>query len=601
MIRNVVLLHSFNPYTQLTMKPVQTVAVLVTLLIFGHAFQTEYFVKPNESTRCLAPRCHTLSHYLENTTRYFTSNTRITFLHGVHEINKSGVLLIQNVFSLTLTGYKMTGSNAAKIICMQPATPRFKNIVKLVINRLSVLYCGHPVLQFANGKELSSVAVYFQNIVLLKLSSISVENSTGYGVVGVNVLGNSSISHSRFLFNNYYTLNSTNCSHDSGSCKGGNMYLFYETLQKFEFGNIIINTLMSIDSCVFRNGVDISEESSGLSMYFYNTVPDSDFTKGIAKSGIKLAVMHDQSEQAVLIRTLLMMGRNRPKNIYINTIPGTPHTTKKSSQTYLGVRISDSKFHDNIGGGVNIELYMGYRNTKYQVFINKCSFQRNKSPIGSSIRIGQPIVLPSKSGLKVLIKDTDFMHDTVHAIQRKVSNSNGFNVVAVYELKHFGIIDCIFSMNKQTALQAFDSTVYFGGHVIFSGNNGTFGGAMMLQGGSKFYLFPHTHIQITNNHAKRGGGIYVEDQNAATTIPCFFQILKLHYPYSHIDSMITLENNTAQEAGNAVYGGRIDQCYLLTSSQQFVYNSTAFTRIFNIVDVSSPVSQVSSNPVAVHV
>ena len=114
------------------------------------------------------------------------------------------------------------------------------------------------------------------------------------------------------------------------------------------------------------------------------------------------------------------------------------------------------------------------------------------------------------------------MHDTVHAIQKKNSNSNGFNVITVYGLKLFAINNCIFAMNKHTALQAFDSTLYFGGHVILSQNNGSLGGAMMLQGGSKFYLFPPTHIEIINNHAKRGGGIYVEDQNAATTIPCFF-------------------------------------------------------------------------------
>ena len=288
------------------------------------------------------------------------------------------------------------------------------------------------------------------------------------------------------------------------------------------------------------------------------------------------------------------------KNIYFITEKPSPQTAT-TKQLLLAVHISGSKFHNSVGGGVHIELYTGYRNTKYQVFIKNCSFQKNLSPIGSSIRIGQPIVLPSKPGLEVLIQDTNFMYDAVHAIQRKVSNYNGFNVVAVYKLKHFQIINCTFAMNKQTALQAFDSTVYFGGHVIFSGNNGSLGGAMILQGDSRFYLMPRTHIQITNNHAKRGGGIYVEDQNTATTIPCFFQIVELQYPYSLLDSMITLENNTAQEAGNAVYGGRIDQCYLLTSNQQFVYNSTVFTSIFNIVNSSSPVSQVSSNPVAVHV
>ena len=190
----------------------------------------------------------------------------------------------------------MTGSNTAKIICMQPAILKFNSIVNLLISHLSVLYCGYPVLQFVNEQEHSSVAVYFLDIYALKLSNISVENSTGYGVVGVKILGISLISHSRFLFNNYHTLNSTNCSPGSGLCKGGNVYLFYETLPKFEF-----DTLMRIDSCEFRNDVDISEESSGLSMYFYNTVQDSDFTRGIAKSGIKLAVMHDQSEQAVRV------------------------------------------------------------------------------------------------------------------------------------------------------------------------------------------------------------------------------------------------------------------------------------------------------------
>ena len=39
----------------------------------------------------------------------------------------------------------------------------------------------------------------------MKLSDITVENSTGYAVLGVNILGDSSISHSRFIFNNYYT------------------------------------------------------------------------------------------------------------------------------------------------------------------------------------------------------------------------------------------------------------------------------------------------------------------------------------------------------------------------------------------------------------
>ena len=50
---------------------------------------------------------------------------------------------------------------------------------------------------------------------------------------------------------------------------------------------------------------------------------------------------------------------------------------------------------------------------------------------------------------------------------------------------------------------------------------------------------PHPH-PIMNNHAKRGGGIYVEDDNTGTITPRFFQLLDLQYPQ---DTKITLENN----------------------------------------------------------
>ena len=65
---------------------------------------------------------------------------------------------------------------------------------------------------------------------------------------------------------------------------------------------------------------------------------------------------------------------------------------------------------------------------------------------------------------------------------------------------------------------------------------------------------PHPHP----NHGKRGGGIYVEDVNTVTITPRFFELLDLQYSQ---DTKITLlENDTADEAGSAVYGGEIDRC-----------------------------------------
>ena len=103
----------------------------------------------------------------------------------------------------------------------------------------------------------------------------------------------------------------------------------------------------------------------------------------------------------------------------------------------------------------------------------------------------------------MLIQDTNFTNNVGPGqfLNSSLCNCYNYNVVTVDKLRDVKIIDCTFIMNKQTALLAIEST-----HVIFSGNNGIFGGAIMLQSGSTFYLMPHTHVQITNNHARRGGG-----------------------------------------------------------------------------------------------
>ena len=587
------------------MNALQLTAVLVTLLMLGHAIQTEYFVKPNESTPCPAPQCHTLSHYLENTMRYFTSNTRINFLHGIHRINKSGKLLIKNAFNLTLTGYNVSSSNAA-IVCMQPASLKFENMENLVMKHLSILYCGYLILLLDN--DAASVAVFFENIVLLTLSNFSVENNTGFGVFGMNVLGNSSISYSRFMFNNYYTLRSTNCSYGQGSCAGGNMYLVYETQPGIISMLSGRPNMISIDSCVFSDGVGITELSSGLGISGNNkfqykidvSICNVVSTRNIAQRGANFVFYLRSYIGSIKIinitsfmaNYLLPPEKTDSAGFELSATDSIP----TSNQTLL--HISDSKFYDNNGGGITINLINGYFTVKCQVIIKNCSFHQNQKQTGSGVLLRKLGLLSRISNLNVLVQDSNF---TNHIKPEQIFYlTSSFSVVGVYKLRNLTIINCIFAMNQQTALQAFDSTIYFGGHVIFSGNKGAFGGSMLLQGGSMFYLMAHTYIQIDNNHAKRGGGIYVEDDNIATTLPCFFQQLNLQYP--QINAVITLVNNTADEAGSAVYGGEIDQCFFYTNNQQIiVLGNTAFMSIFRIISIPSAKSQVSSNPVKVHV
>ena len=65
---------------------------------------TVYTVTPDDhyypNTTC--HHCHNLQHYLLNITKYFTSNTQLLFLQGLHHLYTD--LIIQNVHNISLIG-----------------------------------------------------------------------------------------------------------------------------------------------------------------------------------------------------------------------------------------------------------------------------------------------------------------------------------------------------------------------------------------------------------------------------------------------------------------------------------------------------------------
>ena len=67
---------------------------------------TVYTVTPDDhyypNTTCR--HCHNLQHYLLNITKYFTSNTQLLFLPGLHHLHTD--LIIQNVRNISLIGSK---------------------------------------------------------------------------------------------------------------------------------------------------------------------------------------------------------------------------------------------------------------------------------------------------------------------------------------------------------------------------------------------------------------------------------------------------------------------------------------------------------------
>ena len=117
-----------------TLSLVQMMILLTILLPFlGISTSTVYIVTPDDhpfsNTTC--HHCHNLQHYLLNVTKYFTSNTQLLFLPGIHHLNFK--ISIQDVNNISLIGNGTTlvstiGSNSA-ITIIDSSMITIKNFV----------------------------------------------------------------------------------------------------------------------------------------------------------------------------------------------------------------------------------------------------------------------------------------------------------------------------------------------------------------------------------------------------------------------------------------------------------------------------------------
>ena len=195
------------------------VAVLLTiaLLLFSPICtigELYYVQAENSTTPCPGepPICHTLSYYVQNTTKYFTSNTTFQFLSGHHYLNQT--LQVTDVHNLTLTGNEQFVQGwlglpvpSCQIYCNGSVGFIFDFMDKLVIANLLISGCGadvsieHTLAPWLHA-ALALGGTDKGSIRDVNISTITIQNSTGYGILGVNIVGDSVVSNSTFMFNN---------------------------------------------------------------------------------------------------------------------------------------------------------------------------------------------------------------------------------------------------------------------------------------------------------------------------------------------------------------------------------------------------------------
>ena len=145
-------------------------------------------------------------------------------------------------------------------------------------------------------------------------------------------------------------------------------------------------------------------------------------------------------------------------------------------------------------------------------------------------------------------------------------------------------------------------------------NNAELGGGMYLEVNSKLYVLKEYgvytekfHLKFIDNHAKYGGAVYVDDTNSITCSAggeCFIQTLKLYSFWYYNTSKVNIffSGNTATAQGSNLFGGLLDRCIpspfaeILYTDHKIKYSGVTYLQNLS---KNTLLDSISSRPVKV--
>ena len=634
-----------------------------------------YYVLPQGTSNSSCPHdgnlCTDINTYAQNVRKYFLSNTTFIFLPGNHFLEIKDIIEIQAVDKLNLVSngsFKWSSiandcavynfdqynddsnvtykESLANITCTGSSGFSFFNVTNLSLINITITNCGVYSLQTS-----LNASIHLVNVSGLLMQGVTIKNSTGYGLLGVNVQGQSTIMKSSFIgnnqiikdiymfkknsvkskCNNILTNSSFYSNYESSSCvlNGGNIYLNYQDPVN---NNSESNELMLTD-LVLSLGVDGS----------YPHCLTSSPGTGLA------VVMQQQTYSVHIIINYTISYRNQGNfgaNFYFQAISGSVininYVTSKS-----GVSIHGSMYY-TVMSSSNV-----HSNTSLFI-VNHSAFECNYAPECGSLYVHIPGYISHH--VKIYLENSCFVDDTtltnrfisvtstaghlsmyiLHCYFKNLNPvTNNYGILAVLgnqdtsiwvdnsyqmytelfcESADVYVTNSIFFKSRVTAVNSsiiLNGNVCFknvstnrnGGamlilsskliinelaEVIFAYNYATYGGALYIDQSSSMHIISPSNISFISNSASlAGGAIYVQ-----SSVPSSYMQSQCFFQFQatiNLSVVMYFEGNYAGEAGSVLYGGNIDNCTLDCTNIPHQYHDRCMNSSGTIFDMITDV------------
>lgn len=589
-------------------------------------------VKPTADSHCdcnAFTECNVLMHFVENMQSSFASNVFMELMPGTHNLDSS--IKRNEIYNFTMAGQPgsfvvtLEGKPepTARIKCNGPSRSGFHFISSSMISieRMSIEGCG--IILVNKSGTLVTAALALDNVTDVTIDAVKIFNSRGFGLHASrafgNVLVNNSVFDNNTGGNDYY---------------GGNVNFWYGNCFHYTYPN----TSVVIKSSWFTNGRDDTKTSNNL---FYPNATGLSVHVGCHRITVNITnitAVHNQGHDGGNVATSLNFTQGAHSAVYFSdsvvahgiSYRGgglkvwslTPNITtaypNDATELNPSLLLSNITFYNNTAESSGGALYLSHYETRCSncsirnIRFEHCMFTANKVPAhgnGPAMQILQhrlPAFAEFANKFDVIFSDCLFSNNTIILDQRNIARGSNIELISSYKTTFH---NCNFTGNNVTALSARNSNLFFSGNIIFDSNKGTNGGALKFCDTSIMYLENQTFIQFVNNSASNAGGaIYAQQRCLESAPPCFFQPMVEDYTdLSSINNSMSIEfhDNSANVAGDVVYGGAVDYCFtyellVFNSDASYYHNYHIFNTMFqyNYSDQKG-FSRVSSDPYGV--
>ena len=425
------------------MTALMLAAVLSLVASSSHAENHHYYVSVANGRDCPPDSdCHSLSYYLSDPELYFTSNTRITFLEGTHLLDREGPIKISQVTGLTLIGRgqwvrgpEATIMESTAVIYCTNGSGGFSFIdsSQIAINNLSFIDCG-ALHSDVNNDFYSTIL--FTNVSSLSLDTVSIQNSSGHGLVTRNCLPVNIYCLSIAYSNIDRKSNIVQCNK---FVNGSNLMIMYSNTKLYHNGQFRVRNSNFTDGCGTGSVIFQSMNSQLIDLLFEKI----EIVQTLQNSGDGIVILSNGSSvdlhlsDSTIKRRIKNSTKNLARGLWVKTLP----SLFAQAASIIIIHVDGISFIDFSGGQLCLEFHGGLL---LDLIVNNTVFshQQVRTP-GHQYGVH---ILFNQSDLKVLVLQNVTM-----------SLENAFEVGLLIEIANPGklfvpgdliIQDSIFQTNR---------------------------------------------------------------------------------------------------------------------------------------------------------